>query len=75
MIEIAPRITLDPATRHGRPVIKGTRVPVTTIVGHLGAGWSAERVIKEFAITMEDMLAALQYAARRLEEEEIHAVK
>lgn len=71
---IAPRIVVDPELRHGKPVIQGTRVPVATVVGHLAAGWDAARVIEEFAITQEDILAALQYAAQILEDEETHAV-
>jgi uncharacterized protein (DUF433 family) len=75
MKEIAPRIAVDPDVRHGKPVIKGTRVPVATVVAHLGAGWEITRVCEEFAIGREDVLAALQYAARPLDEEETHAVR
>jgi uncharacterized protein (DUF433 family) len=75
MKEIAPRIVVDPSLRHGRPVIEGTRVPVATIVSHLAAGWDIPRVMQEFSLTREDVLAALQYAARVLEDEEIQAVR
>jgi len=34
-MEIAPRITIDEKVRFGKPVIKGTRVPVDLIVGKL----------------------------------------
>lgn len=74
MKEIAPRITVDPIVRHGKPVIAGTRVPVATVVSHLASGWEIERVADEFAITRDDVLAALQYAARILEQEEVRAV-
>jgi uncharacterized protein (DUF433 family) len=72
--EIAPRIVVDASVRHGRPVIQGTRVPVATVISHLAAGWGIERVADEFAIGREDVLAALQYAARILEQEEVRAV-
>ena len=75
MKEIAPRIAVDPDVRHGKPVINGTRVPVATVVAHLAAGWDLARVCEEFGIVREDVLAALQYAARTLEEEETHAVR
>jgi uncharacterized protein (DUF433 family) len=52
MVEIAPRIAVDSAVRHGRPVIAGTRVPVVTVVSHLGAGWNVDRVVEEFSITV-----------------------
>jgi uncharacterized protein (DUF433 family) len=72
--QIAPRIAVDPSVRHGRPVIAGTRVPVATVVSHLAAGWDIGRVTEEFAITREDVLAALQYAALILEQEAVRAV-
>ena len=75
MLEIAPRIVVDPDVRHGKPVIKGTRVTVATVVAHLGADWDLPRVCEEFAIEREDVLAALRYAAQTLEEEETHAVR
>ena len=72
--EISNRVAVDAAVRHGRPVIAGTRVPVATVVSHLGAGWSVERVADELSITREDVMAALQYAGRILEQEEVRAV-
>jgi len=73
MKEIAPRVAVDPTVRHGRPVVAGTRVPVTTVLAHLAAGWSYEKVAQEFSITQEDVLAVLQYAAHVLEQEEVRA--
>src|SRR3990167_4180137 len=57
------RIIIDPEIQHGKPVIRGTRVPVARIVGGLAGGMSKEDVIREYAITEEDVLAALSYAA------------
>ncbi len=59
-VEIAPRITVDPKVRFGRPVIKGTRVPVDLIIGKLAGGMSIEEVAREYAITEEDVRAALR---------------
>lgn len=70
-IEIAPRIVVDENVRFGKPVIKGTRVDVATIVGHLAAGDSFEEIIEDYPVTREDILAALAYAAKLLEAEEI----
>jgi uncharacterized protein (DUF433 family) len=70
-IEIAPRIVVDEKVRFGKPVIKGTRVDVATIVGHLAAGDSFEEIIEDYPVTREDILAALAYAAKLLEAEEI----
>lgn len=41
-MEIAPRITIDEKIRFGKPVIKGTRVPVDLILGKLGGGMTYE---------------------------------
>jgi len=70
-VEIAPRVVVDPAIRFGRPVIKGTRVPVELVVAKLAGGMTAEEVAEEYAITLEDIQAALSYAARVLAAEEV----
>ncbi len=61
--EIAPRIVVDPEVRFGRPVIKGTRVPVEILVGKLSAGMSPDEVAEEYGVTVEDIRAALNYDA------------
>ena len=38
------RIVVDPAICHGKPVIRGTRVPVAIVVGSLAGGMSFEEV-------------------------------
>jgi len=73
-MEIAPRIIVDENIRFGKPVIKGTRVPVALILGKLAGGMTYEAVMEEYEITREDILAALDYAARMLSEEEIKVV-
>jgi len=70
-VEIAPRVVVDPAIRFGKPVIKGTRVPVELVVAKLAGGMTAEEVAEEYAITLEDIQAALSYAARVLAAEEV----
>lgn len=63
------KITIDPEILGGKPIIKGTRVPVQVIVGSLAGGMTAQEVSKEYRITQEDILAALAYAAETLAEE------
>jgi len=65
------RIVIDPEIRHGKPVIKGTRVPVDIILGSLAGGMSVEEVAEEYGITREDVLAAIEYAAKIVAKEEI----
>lgn len=73
-MEIAPRISVDEKVRFGKPVITGTRVPVDLILGKLAGGMTYEEVMAEYEITREDILAALDYAAKTLASEEIRAV-
>ncbi|MDO8586586.1 MAG: DUF433 domain-containing protein [Armatimonadota bacterium] len=64
------RIVVEPDLHHGVPCIKGTRVPVATILGSLADGMSAEEVIVQFPqLTKDDIGAALSYAAEVLRQE------
>ena len=58
-------ISIDPAVCHGKPVIKGTRVLVSTILGALAGGDSREDVERDYAITDEQISAALQFASEQ----------
>lgn len=68
------RIAVDPQVMGGKPVIKGTRVPVQVIVGSLAGGSSTEEVCEGYGITEEDVRAALAYAAEVLSQERLHAL-
>jgi uncharacterized protein (DUF433 family) len=72
--EIAPRIVVDDAVCHGRPVISGTRVPVEIVLGALAAGETIESVCGSYALEREDVLAALSYAAQTVAETEVRAL-
>lgn len=58
------RIVIDPAVRHGKPVIKGSRVPLKIVLGSLAGGMAIEEIVKEYDLQKEDVLAALAYATR-----------
>jgi len=73
-MEIAPGITVDEKVRFGKPVIKGTRVPVDLVLGKLAGGMTYEEVMVEYDLTKEDILAALKYASKHLAEEEVRAI-
>ena len=68
------RIVIDPGIQHGKPVIRGTRVPVTRIVGGLAGGMTFEEIQKEYGVTTEDVRAALEFANQIIEQEEHHAL-
>ena len=44
------RIVIDPAVRHEKPIIKGTRVPLEIIIGSLAGGMEIEETVKEYDI-------------------------
>jgi len=74
-IEIAPRITVDKEVRFGKPVIKGTRVPVSLIVGQAAAGLTHDQIAAEYGIGVEDVRDALGYAQAVLEQETVRISK
>lgn len=60
--QLLERILLNPEIYNGRPVIKGTRVPVARIVGALSAGADYAEPREDYGISDEDIRAALAYA-------------
>jgi len=71
MLELSPGITVDPDVRFGKPVIRGTRVPVDTIVARVASGMKIKNLADEYGITSTDVYNALNYAAQRLAEEQV----
>lgn len=69
------RIITDPKIMHGKPVIKGTRVPVDVVLGSLIGGMTYEEIEKEYGIKREDIIAAIRYAARFVMGEEVRQLK
>ena len=64
-------ITVDQGVRFGKPVIEGTRIPVDLIVGKIAGGMTADMIMQEYNLTREQVMAALEYAAHLVAEEEI----
>lgn len=66
------RIELNPRVCNGKPVIRGTRIPVTVILECLSADESWDAVIKEFPeLTKEDITAAIVYARFVIEQTDV----
>jgi uncharacterized protein (DUF433 family) len=56
----------------GKPVIKGTRIPVALVLNLLEHGYTIERILKAYPnIKKADVLAAIRYSAMRINREEI----
>lgn len=72
--EFFPHIVVDSAVRFGKPVLKGTRVPVDLVVGKIAGGMTTEAVMEEYDLTREQVLGALKYAAKLVAEEELALV-
>ena len=66
------RITYDSNILGGKPIIKGTRISVQFILELLGAEMSVDEILAEYPhLQREDILAALDYAAKTIANEEI----
>jgi len=64
------RIEIDVEKLGGKPVIKGTRIPVALILELLANGMKPEEIIKEYPeLSQDDIKASLIYAARLAEKE------
>ncbi len=66
------RIVIDPAICHGKPIIRGTRMPVTLVVGSLAGGMTFEDVQREYHLTAEDIRAALRFVGELADGESFH---
>lgn len=62
-MEVFPGVSMDPDVRFGKPCLSGTRIDVATIVGAFAAGESADTVAAEYALRLDQVRAALAYAA------------
>ncbi|WP_456327748.1 DUF433 domain-containing protein [Archaeoglobus sp.] len=66
------RIVVDPKVMVGKPIIKGTRIPVDAIIRRLAEGMSIEEILKEYPnLTIEDIKSALRYAAKVVSGEDV----
>ena len=61
-IEIQNRIHQDPEILSGKPVIRGTRIPVYAIIDSFGSGCSESEIVDDFPdLSIEDVRAALAF--------------
>ncbi|MGQ0434857.1 MAG: DUF433 domain-containing protein [Microthrixaceae bacterium] len=66
------RITVDPERMGGVPCIRDLRVTVGMVLGQLATGRTTEQVLEDYPyLEREDVLAALEYAAARVNEREV----
>ena len=66
------RIEMNPDIMGGKPVIRGTRVPVELVLRKLGAGMPVEAILVDHPrLTLEDVRAAQAFAADYLADEDV----
>jgi uncharacterized protein (DUF433 family) len=73
-MNFSERIVINPKIRHGKPIIRGTRVPVTAILGGMAGGMTSEQVQESYCVEAEDVQAALEFAVELIALEEFHPV-
>jgi uncharacterized protein (DUF433 family) len=65
MPTLMERITIDPGICHGKPCIRGLRYPIESLLELLSSGMTIEEILRDYEdLERDDILAALEYAAR-----------
>ncbi len=74
-MKLLERIEIDPRVCNGKPVIKGTRIPITIVLEQIAEGESWESILVLYPeLTKEDIQAALYYARTSLDHSKFEAV-
>lgn len=70
------RITADPQIFGGKPIVRGMRISVETIVSLLAQGETAEAILADYPdLEPEDVRACLAYAHAVLANDSLDAVR
>ena len=70
-VNLKDHIVSTPDVLRGKPRIKGTRIPVSLILGYLASGSTSDEIIREFPDLTKDQIAACLDYARDLSEFEV----
>jgi uncharacterized protein (DUF433 family) len=72
---LTERITIDPQVCHGKPVIRGMRYPVESMLELLASGMSIDELLADYPdLEREDLLACIEYAARLTQVKSIYRI-
>jgi uncharacterized protein (DUF433 family) len=65
MDNLLERITIDPQICHGKPVVRGLRYPVETLLEFMSAGMTMDQILADYEdLERDDLLAVLAYATK-----------
>ena len=71
-MDFMKRIIVDPKIMVGKPVIKGTRIPVDAILQRIAEGMTFGEILEDYPnITRDDITAALEYSASLVRGEDV----
>ena len=74
-LELSKRITINPAVMVGKPTIRRMRITVEQILNSLAANISVKDLMEDYPeLELEDIKAALLYAAKLVEEEKVYNI-
>lgn len=69
------KIIINTKILSGKPIFKGTRIPVELILDLLAQGLNSEEILKEYpSLTKADILSAINFAAKKIKEEKIYPI-
>lgn len=70
--ELRTRIIVDPRIMVGKPIIKGTRIPVDAIITRIAGGMSIKEILEDYPnLTSDGVKAALEYTVDIIRGEDI----
>lgn len=68
-------IVIDSSICSGKPTLRGTRIMVKNILGMIAGGYTVDKILETYPeLTKEMVEAALEYAARVIDEEQVVAL-
>ena len=74
-MNVFDRIELNPRICNGKPVIKGTRIPISVILELIAEGKSWQAILDGYPeLTKDDIHAALYYARVSLDHSELEEI-
>lgn len=74
-MELSKRITINPEVMVGKPTIRGMRITVEQILNSLAANISVKDILEDYPeLELDDIKAALLYAAKLVEEEKVYNI-